>query len=162
MDRESGNLQQELLDLGFPDHQLHDLVFKLRGTSWGGEEIGLFAHTFKCRIDLSEIFQELTKSNVLQKLSALTTSEYSWCFRPDATFESIEEFAGRVSRHIFSPKSSSVKSYEFLVETSDGRVQVVKQVTEYIQSRQTNSDSNEISAVIGIIGPTGYFNFLTK
>ena len=155
MNEEENSLQEQLLQLGFPDHQLHDFVLKLRGKSFEGDEIVLLEHLFKCRIDLGEIFQELTKSNVLQKLSALTTSEYSWCFRPDATFENIEEFAGRISRHIFTPKSSSIQSYEFLVETSDGRVQVVKQVTEYIQTRQASPDR-------GIIGPTGYFNFVTK
>lgn len=151
MNEKEDNLSQQLIELGFPDYQVYDLVFKLKGTDLSGKEFILLDYPFKSRLDISEIFQEITKGSVLQKLNSITSSEYAWCFRPDSTFDDIEEFSGRISRHIFDPKSSQVKNFEFLVETADGKLKVVTRVTEYAKRSQ--------SSELGVVGPTGYFSF---
>ena len=151
MNEKEDNLSQQLIELGFPDCQVYDLVLKLKGTDLSGQEFILLEYPFKSRLDIPEVFQEITKGSVIQKLYSITDSEYAWCFRPDSTFDDIEEFSGRISRHIFDPKSSQVKNFEFLVETSDGKLKVVTRVTEYEKGPQ--------SPELGVVGPTGYFSF---
>ncbi len=151
MNEKEDNLSQQLIELGFPDYQIHDLIFKLKGTDLWGNEFVLLEHQFKSRLDIPEVFREITKGAVLQKLNSITSSEYAWCFRPDSTFDDIEEFSGRISRHIFDPKSSQVKNFEFLVETADCKLKVVTRITEYVKGPQ--------SLELGLIGPTGFFSF---
>ena len=159
MNEKEDNLRQELIELGFPDYQIYDLVFKLKGTDLYGNEFILLEHQFKSRLDISEIFQEITRGNVLQKLYSITNSEYSWCFSPTSTFEDIEEFSTRISRHVFDPRCSLVKSYEFLVETQDGKMKVITRLTEYEAKPTLDSDPPLLTIGKGVIGPTGYFSF---
>ena len=159
MNEKEDNLRQQLIELGFPDYQIHDLVFKLKGTDLYGNEFILLEHKFKSRLDITEIFQEITRGNVLQKLYSITNSEYSWCFSPTSTFEDIEEFSTRISRHVFDPRCSLVKSYEFLVETQDGKMKVITRLTEYEAKPTLDSDPPLLTIGEGVIGPTGYFSF---
>ena len=159
MNEKEDNLRQQLIELGFPDYQIHELVFKLKGTDLYGNEFILLEHQFKSRLDISEIFQEITRGNVLQKLYSITNSEYSWCFSPTSTFEDIEEFSTRISRHVFDPRCSLVKSYEFLVETQDGKMKVITRLTEYEAKPTLDSDPPLLTIGKGVIGPTGYFSF---
>lgn len=159
MNEKEEDLRQQLIELGFPDYQIYDLVFKLKGTDLYGNEFIMLEHQFKSRLDISEIFQEITRGSVIQKLYSITDSEYSWCFSPTSTFEDIEEFSTRISRHIFDPRCSLVKSYEFLVETQDGKVKVITRLTEYEAKPNLNSDPPHLTIGKGIIGPTGYFSF---
>jgi len=154
MNDQEEDLRKQLLELGFPDFQVYDLVLKLKGTDLSGDEFILLEHPFKSRLDIPEIFQEITKGIVLQKLNSITSSEYAWCFRPDSTFQDIEEFSGRISRHIFDPKSSQVKHFEFLVETADGKLKVVTRITKY--------QKGTLPVAGGMIGATGYFSFQQK
>ena len=159
MNEKEDNLRQELIELGFPDYQIHELVFKLKGTDLYGNEFILLEHQFKSRLDISEIFQEITRGSVIQKLYSITDSEYSWCFSPTSTFEDIEEFSTRISRHVFDPRCSLVKSYEFLVETQDGKMKVITRLTEYEAKSNLDSDPPLLTIGKGVIGPTGYFSF---
>jgi hypothetical protein len=154
MEEMEDDLRNQLIGLGFPDYQIYDLVMKLKGTDSSENEFIIFEHPFKSKLDLDEIFQKVTRGNVLQNLSALTPSEYSWCFRPDSTFEDMEEFTGRISRHIFDTHSSTAKKFEFCIETTDEKIQVVHRLTEYQKNTNPFSKDN-----LGVIGPTGYFNF---
>jgi len=151
MNEKEDNLSQQLIELGFPDYQVYDLVLKLKGTDLSGKEFILLEHPFKSSLDIPEVFREITKGAVLQKLNSITSSEYAWCFRPDSTFDDNEEFSGRISRHILDPKSSQVKNFEFLVETADCKLKVVTRITEYVKGPQ--------SLELGLIGPTGFFSF---
>lgn len=159
MDEKEDNLRQELIELGFPDYQIYDLVFKLKGTDLYGNEFILLEHQFKSHLDIPEIFQEITRGSVLQKLYSITDSEYSWCFSPTSTFEDIEEYSARISRHVFDPRCSLVKSYEFLVETQDGKMKVVRRLTKYETIQNLSSDPSVLTMGKGVIGPTGYFSF---
>jgi hypothetical protein len=159
MNEKEDNLSQQLIELGFPDYQIHDLIFKLKGTDLWGNEFVLLEHQFKSRLDISEIFQEITRGSVLQKLYSITDSEYSWCFSPTSIFEDIEEFSTRISRHVFDPRCSLVKSYEFLVETQDGKMKVITRLTEYEAKSNSDSDPPLLTIGKGVIGPTGYFSF---
>lgn len=159
MNEKEDNLRQQLIELGFPDYQIHELVFKLKGTDLYGNEFILLEHQFKSRLDISEIFQEITRGSVIQKLYSITDSEYSWCFSPTSTFEDIEEFSTRISRHVFDPRCSLVKSYEFLVETQDGKMKVITRLTEYETKSNSDSDPPLLTIGKGVIGPTGYFSF---
>lgn len=159
MDERQNNLRDQLIELGFPDYQIHDLIFKLKGTDLYGNEFILLEHQFKSRLDISEIFQEITRGSVIQKLYSITNSEYSWCFSPTSTFEDIEEFSTRISRHVFDPRCSLVKSYEFLVETQDGKMKVITRLTEYEAKSNWDSDHPLLTIGKGVIGPTGYFSF---
>ena len=159
MNEKEDNLRQQLIELGFPDYQIHELVFKLKGTDLYGNEFILLEHQFKSRLDISEIFQEITRGSVLQKLYSITDSEYSWCFYPTSIFEDIEEFSTRISRHVFDPRCSLVKSYEFLVETQDGKMKVITRLTEYEAKSNSDSDPSLLTIGKGVIGPTGFFSF---
>jgi len=159
MNEKEDNLRQQLIELGFPDYQIHELVFKLKGTDLYGNEFILLEHQFKSRLDISEIFQEITRGSVLQKLYSITDSEYSWCFSPTSIFEDIEEFSTRISRHVFDPRCSLVKSYEFLVETQDGKMKVITRLTEYEAKSNSDSDPSLLTIGKGVIGPTGFFSF---
>jgi len=154
MEKIEDDLRNQLVELGFPDYQIYDLVMKLKGTDSEDNEFIIFEHHFKSKLDLNEILQKVTRGNVLQNLSGLTTSEYSWCFRPDSTFEGMEEFTGRISRHIFDTHSLTAKKFEFCIETADGKIQVVHRLTEFIKNQSLPLSGSE-----SIVGPTGYFTF---
>lgn len=154
MEEIENNLRNQLVELGFPDYDIYDLVMLLKGSDLEGNEFIIFEYHFKSKLALDEIFKKVTRGNVLQNLSALTSSEYSWCFRPDSTFDDMEQFTGRISRHIFNTHSSRAKKFEFCIETLDKKIQVVHRLTEYQKNIDPSSKDN-----LGVIGPTGYFNF---
>lgn len=157
MEEIENNLRNQLVELGFPDSDIYDLVMKLQGTDLDDQEYIILNYPFQSKLDLNEILQKVTRGNVLQNLSALTTSEYGWCFRPDSTFDDMEEFTGRICRHIFDPRSLTAKKFEFFIETADGKIQAVYRTTEFIKN-----ESSSLPALETIIGPTGYFSFSTN